>query len=165
MSAQAQLAPNFTLNHIAGHSVSLSDFRGRPLVLVFGGKDSSEQSRQIARTIRARYTSDQLPLMSVLDMSSVPRLVQGIAKGQLNKAYQEAVRDMTADQQAAGRPVPPDPSREIVMLPDWDGKVINSFNLTGLNQQAVAVMIDENGYIRGYGAGMQGGEQILSLFG
>ena len=30
---------------------------------------------------------------------------------------------MTADQQAKGLPVPADPSREIVMLPDWDGKV------------------------------------------
>jgi len=165
MSAQAQVAPNFTLNHVAGHSVSLGDFRGRTVVLVFGGKDSSEQSRQIARTIRSRYTSEQLPLLSVLDMSSVPRLVQGIAKGQINKAYQEAVRDMTADQQAKGLPVPPDPSREIVMLPDWDGKVVNGFNLTGLDRQAVAVLVDGNGYIRGYGAGMQGGEQILSLFG
>ena len=55
-------------------------------------------------------------------MSSVPRLVQGIAKGQINKAYQEAVRDMTADQQAKGLPVPADLLREIVMLPDWDGK-------------------------------------------
>ena len=82
MSAQAQVAPNFASNHVAGHPVSLGDFRGRTVVLVFGGKDSrSEQSRQIARTIRARYSSEQLPLLSVLDMSSVPRLVQGSPRG------------------------------------------------------------------------------------
>ena len=164
MSAQAQLAPNFTLNHVVGHSVSLGDYRGRTVVVIFGGKDSSEQSRQIARTIRSQYSADQISILSILDMSSVPRLVQGIAKGQINKAYQEAVRDMTADQQAKGLPVPPDPSREIVMLPDWDGKVISSFNLSAVDRQAVAVLVDNNGYIRGYGAGMQGGEQILSLF-
>lgn len=160
----AQLAPNFTLNHVVGHPVSLGDFRGRPVVLIFGGKDSSDQSRQIAKTIRSRYTGEQLPMMSVLDMSSVPRLVQGIAKGQVTKAYQDAVKEMSADQQAAGLPAPADPSREIIMLPDWSGTVIKSFNLSGLDRQAVVVLVDGEGYIRGYGAGMQGGEQILGLF-
>lgn len=160
----AQVAPNFTLNHVVGHPVSLGDFRGRPVVLIFGGKESSEQSRQIARTIRSRYTGEQLPMVSILDMSSVPRLVQPIARGQIGKAYQEAVKDMTADQQAAGLPVPADPSREIIMLPDWNGSVIKSFGLSGLDRQAVVVLVDGEGYIRGYGAGMQGGEQILGLF-
>ena len=51
------------------------------------------------------------------------------------------------------------------MLPDWDGKVIASFGVSGVDRQAVAVLVDAEGAIRGYGAGAQGGEQILAAFG
>ena len=51
------------------------------------------------------------------------------------------------------------------MCPDWDGSVTKSFGLQAVDQQAVAVLVDGQGYIRGYGAGAQGGDQILALFG
>jgi hypothetical protein len=160
-----QSAPAFTLDHINGYPVSLSDYRGRIVVILFGGKNSSEQTRQIARTLGARYSRDQLPIISILDMSGVPRLMQGIIKGQIQKAHQEAVQEMLRDVQADGVPAPADPARAICMLPDWDGKVIASFGVSGVDRQAVAVLVDGEGYIRGYGAGAQGGEQILAAFG
>ncbi len=160
-----QAAPVFKLDHINGYPVSLSDFRGRVVVVVFGGKNSSEQTRQIARTLGSRYSLDQLPIISILDMSGVPRLMQGIIKGQIQKVHQEAVQEMLRDNQAAGLPLPADPARAICMLPDWDGKTIASFGVSGVDRQAVAVLIDGEGYIRGYGAGAQGGEQILAAFG
>jgi hypothetical protein len=61
--------------------------------------------------------------------------------------------------------VPGNPAQYIVMLPDWQGSVADSYSLQGVDRQAVAVLVDGNGYIRGYGAGAQGGDQILSLFG
>lgn len=159
-----QPAPAFTLDHINGYPVSLGDFRGRVVVVLFGGRNSAEQTRQIARTLGARYSLDQLPVLSILDMSGVPRLMQGIIKGQIQKIHQEAVQEMVRDNQAAGLPVPADPARAICMLPDWDGKVIASFGVSGVDRQAVAVLVDAEGAIRGYGAGAQGGEQILAAF-
>jgi hypothetical protein len=162
----AQLAPNFTLDHVStGHQVSLSDFRGQTVVVLFAGKDSSEQARQIGRTIGNRYAPGQLPIITVLDMRGVPRLVKGLAKGSVEKAYNEAVQDFSNDLQAKGQPVPGNPAQYIVMLPDWQGSVADSYSLQGVDRQAVAVLVDGNGYIRGYGAGAQGGDQILSLFG
>lgn len=160
-----QQAPAFTLDHVNGYPVSLSDFRGRVVVVLFGGKNSSEQTRQIARTLGSRYSPEQLPIVSVLDMSGVPRLMQGLIKGQIQKAHGEAVQEMLRDVHAAGLPAPADPARAICMVADWDGKVIASFGLSGVDRQAVAVLVDGEGYIRGYGAGAQGGEQILAAFG
>jgi hypothetical protein len=161
----AQPAPNFTLNHIKGHPVSLSDFRGRTVVLIFAGRDSAEQSRQISTTLRRTYGPDQLPLIQVLDLHALPKMLQGIARGQVEKAYQEVAQEVTTSLQATGRPMPPDMSQVVIILPDWDGKVTSSFGLSGVDKQAVAVAVDGNGYIRGYGAGAQGGEQVLNLFG
>ena len=159
-----QQAPHFTLEHLKGRQVSLTDYRGRPVAIVVGGKDSAEQAKQIGRDLRSRYNPEQLPIISVVHLKGVPRLVQGIVKRQVEKDYPELVRDELASLQAAGRPVPPDESQVAVMLLDWDGKVAESYGLSGVDQQAVAVLIDGEGYIRGYGAGAQGGQQVLSLF-
>ncbi len=158
-------APNFNLNHIVGHPVALNDYRGSSVVLVFSGRDSTDQARQISRAIRSRHDSEALPIISILDLSGVPRMMHGLAKGRIQSGYQEVVRDVTAVMQQHGKQSPADPSRIIVMLPDWDGAVTASYGLKGVEKQAVAVAVDGDGTIRGYGSGPQGGEQILALFG
>lgn len=157
-------APNFTLKHIVGHTVALSDFRGKPVVVVFGGRDSTDQARQISRTLRGRYDAEALPIISILDLSGIPKMMHALAKGRIQSGYQEVVRDATAMIQQQGKQVPTDPSRIIIMLPDWDGAVTASYGLKDVDKQAVAVAIDGGGNIRGYGSGLQGGEQILALF-
>ena len=158
-------APAFTLDHVVGRPVSLADYRGRPVVVIFAGRDSGEQVRQIAWTIRARYGDEELPMLSVLDLHGVPRPLHGLVRGRLRSVYQEAVREATTGMRARGRAVPPDMSAAIVLLPDWDGAVTRSFGLSGVDRQAVAVLIDGDGAIRGNGAGAQAGEQILALVG
>jgi hypothetical protein len=163
MSAQA--APNFSLAHVTGRVVSLSDYRGRPVVILVNGRDSIDQARQIVDDLRSRYTWQQLPLLGVVDLGGLPKLMQGIARGRLQSGYQEEVKKEVEKLRAQGQPVPDDPSHLVTMLPDWDGKVAASFGLQDVNRQAVAVLVDGEGFIRGYGAGAQGGQQILSLFG
>ncbi len=124
----AQQAPNFTLTHLTGRPVSLSDYRQRPVAIIFGGRESAEQARQIGQTLRTRYTADQLPILAILHLPGVPRLVQGMVKKQLEKDYQRAVVDETAILRAAGQPVPADPSEFVIMLTDWEGKTAASFD-------------------------------------
>ncbi len=163
MSGQA--APNFSLAHVTGRMVSLSDYRGRSVVILVNGRDSIDQARQIVDDLRSRYTWQQLPLLGVVDLGGLPKLMQGIARGRLQSGYQEEVKKEVEKLRAQGQPVPDDPSYLVTMLPDWDGKVAASFGLQDVNRQAVAVLVDGEGFIRGYGAGAQGGQQILSLFG
>lgn len=162
----AQQAPNFTLEHITGnYSVSLSDFRGRMVVLLVAGRYSGDQAEQVATTLGRRFPPEQLPVISVLDMKGTPRMVQGLAKRDIDKVYRQAIQTATQAMQAQGQMPPPDMARVIIMLPDWQGQVAAAYGLSGVDRQAVAVLIDADGLIRGYGAGAQGGEQLLALFG
>ena len=105
------VAPNFSLTHIVGHPVALGDYRGSSVVLVFSGHDSTDQARQISRAIRSRHDSEGLPIISILDLSGVPKMMHGFAKGRIQGGYQEVVRDVTAMMQQHGKQVPADPSR------------------------------------------------------
>ena len=153
-------APDFTLDHILGHSVSLGEFRGRTVIVMFGGRDSSEQIKKAAQTIRDDHHPDDLPILSVSDLEAVPRPARIIAKSQLKKAFEEAVRDQSAQLEAAGKQPPEDPAKSIVMLMDWSGEVVSSYGMSGVDKEAAGVVVDGDGQIRGSGSGEQLGDEL-----
>ena len=155
-------APDFTLDHVLGHKVSLGDFRGRTVVVVFGGRESAPQLKQGIHTIRVKYHPDELPVIGVSDLRAAPRAARIIVKSQLKKAFQEAVQDETATLAGAGKPPLGDPSKDVIMLMDWSGEVVDGFGLSGVDQEAVGVALDGDGKILGSGSGGQLGEQILA---
>ena len=67
-----QQAPQFTLEHIEGHPVSLSDYRGRTVVVVLSGRNSAEQMIAGMNTLRTHYDAEQLPIIAVGDMAGLP---------------------------------------------------------------------------------------------
>lgn len=165
MAEQQQVptqAQDFTLDHVLGHPVSLADFHGRTVLVIFGGRDSAEQIKQAAETIRSRYDPDELPMISVSDLEAVPRPARIIAKSQLKKAYEEAVRDQAAMLQSAGKKVPDDPATAVVMLMDWDGDAARSFGLSGVDKEAAGVVVDGEGQVLGSGSGAQLGDELLT---
>jgi cytochrome oxidase Cu insertion factor (SCO1/SenC/PrrC family) len=156
-------APDFTLDHVLGHSVSLSDFRGRTVVAVFGGRDSAEQVKQAVQTIRRTHDPDQLPVLSVSDLEAVPRPARIIPKQQLKKAFEEAVQDLSATLEASGKQPSDDPGKDVIMLMDWKGEAVRGFGLSDVDHEAVAVVVDGNGRILGSGSGAQAGDEVLAL--
>jgi AhpC/TSA family protein len=156
-------APDFTLDHVLGHPVSMSDFSGRTVVVMFGGRDSAEQVKQGVETIRQTHDPDALPVLAISDLQAVPRPARILPKKQLKKAYEEAVQDLTSTLQEQGKSAPEDPSGAVVMLMDWEGEAVKGFGLSGVEQEAVAVVVGADGKVLGSGAGPQAGEQALAL--
>ncbi len=157
-------APDFTLDHVLGHPVSLGDFRGRTVVVVFGGRESAPQLKQGIHTIRVKHGPDELPVIGVSDLRAAPRAARIVVKSQLKKAFQEAVQDEIATLQATGKaPLSDPPSKDVIMLMDWSGEVVDSFGCSGVEQEAVGVLVDGDGKILGAGSGAQLGEQILAI--
>jgi nucleotide-binding universal stress UspA family protein len=152
-------APDFTLQHMAGHQVSLSQFRGTPVVLIISGKGASEQAKQIGQTLEDRYL-DRVRVVSVLDMSGVPKLARPIANKMVERGYNEAVRDTTAKWQQAGRPVPANPADVVVFLKDPDGAVARSLGLTGVEDDAAAVVVGADGTLLSHARGAGAADQI-----
>jgi hypothetical protein len=150
-------APDFTLEHVLGHEVSLSDYRGRKVAVVFGGTSSAKQLKEGILTIRRRLGADQVAVITVADLRNAPRPARRVVKGKLKKQYEEAVKEAGALPTAG-----PDPSKDIVMLVDWSGEVIDRYGLD-VNDMAVGVAIDTDGRIIGYGSGETLGDQVLAL--
>jgi cytochrome oxidase Cu insertion factor (SCO1/SenC/PrrC family) len=145
-------APDFTLEHVLGNTVSLSQFRGRNVVVVFGSRNTTEQIKPGVLAIRGRFGGDQVAVLVVLDLRSVPRPARKILKGKLKKGYE----DMTAQMAAQGV------DGGVNMLADWSGDVVDGYGVS-VDEQAVAVAIDAQGMVMGYGSGDQFGSQILAL--
>jgi hypothetical protein len=161
----AAQAPNFTLKHILGHPVTLSDFRGRYVLLLFCGRESAEQARQIGWDVRADHEVDEVQIVTVLDLSEVSRMMYSFARGRIQVGYDDLVRETVERFQERGRAIPADVSEIVVLLPDWDGKVTASYGLKDVTQQTVAVLVGPDGTTRGQASGDNTSQQILALFG
>jgi cytochrome oxidase Cu insertion factor (SCO1/SenC/PrrC family) len=160
-----ETAPDFTLDHVLGDPVSLSTYRGRRVVIVFGGRESAEQIKNGISAIRRTYDPDELTIIGVSDLRAAPRPARILVKSQLKKAYEEAVQAQAADLAAAGKPPREDPSKDVLMLMDWSGEVVDQYGLSGVDHEAAAVAVDADGKVLGSGSGEQLGPDILAALG
>lgn len=155
-------APQFTLDHITGTQMSLSEFRDKPVVLVFAGKSASEQAKGISKTV-AQEMKGSVNLISILRLAGVPKMARPLAKRDLKKVYEQASGEAVADRQARGALVG-DPARLVVMLCDWDGSVSQAYGITGADDEAVAVVVDQAGTIQTVVRGADAGRQVVAHF-
>jgi AhpC/TSA family len=157
------VAPDFTLDHIQGHSVSLSDYRGQRVVVVFGGRDSAEQIEQGISKIRQTYGPDEVTIIGVSDLRGAPRAARILVKGQLKKAFEAAVKSQEADLRAAGKDPGPDAAKDVIMLMDWSGSVVDEYGCSDVETEAAAVVVDPDGQVLGSGTGTGLGEEVLGV--
>lgn len=157
-------APDFTLKHTAGHMVSLSDYRGTPVALIFSGRDSIDQAREIGWAVREVHRVEAVQIVIVLDLSEIPRMMASFARSRVQVGYEDLVRETITRFEALGYPLPDDIAQIVIMLPDWDGKVTASYGLKGVAQQTVAVLVDAEGTIVGQATGPDAPAQFLALF-
>ncbi len=157
------VAPDFTLDHIQGQSVSLSDYRGQRVVIVFGGRDSAEQIEQGISKIRRTYGPDEVTVIGVSDLRGAPRAARILVKSQLKKAFEQAVKSEEADLRAAGKDPGPDAAKNVIMLMDWPGSVVDEYGVSDVETEAAAVVVDPQGNVVGSGTGAALGEEVLGV--
>lgn len=155
-------APDFTLDHILGHSVSLSDYRGRTVVAMFVDKESAAQTDGWTEKIRAEYDPDEMPILGVSDLRAVPRPARVIAKKLMKKAFDEVVEQESQAFRAHGKEPPDDPGKYVQMLLDWKGDVTGSFGIDSVEDTAVGVVIDGDGRILASGTGAGAGDTLFA---
>jgi peroxiredoxin len=153
-------APNLTLPDVNGSDISLTQFRGKPVVLAIAGKDSARQASEVTEAITVRL-HDNVQLVCVMDLRSVPKLVRGMAKRAVARTYNDAVKGLSAARERAGVPVPDDPAQLVVMLRDTDGKAADAFGLGDVNDEVAAVLVDAQGNIVTVGRGSRAADDIV----
>lgn len=151
-----QPAPPFKVTATkSGRQVSQSDCRGTVLGLIFHGRDNYQAAVDVNTAVRPVFPSaTELTLASVLDLTIVPRLLQGAVKPMLEKAY---------DQAASQIPAGYDPADYVFLLPDWNGSLYKAFGVKNAEKMAALVVIDGAGTVVGSYQGPQPGEAALKL--
>ncbi|AHY47813.1 AhpC/TSA family [Rubrobacter radiotolerans] len=149
------LAPFFsTIASGSGRRVSLRSCAGRPLVLVFHGRENAEVVQRVNRALRERYPrAEELTVASVIDLSFVPPLYWGVASMELDRAFRQA---------AAELPDGVDPKDYVVILPDWTGSTTRKYRARGARHEAVSVVVDADSTVLGTVEGDDPAEPILA---
>lgn len=155
----SRLAPDFTLEHVAGGWVSLRDYRGRPLVFLFGGRGGALQAERIARIVGVEYPPDRLPIVVVLHLPGVPRPLRGLIRGLARQRHEADLRELATHYGAQGQTLPGGPAGGLAMLLDWEGWVAPAYGLPAVDHQVAAVAIDAAGQV----LGAEAGRQLLAL--
>ena len=150
---------NFTLEHVDGGPISLSEFLGRPMVLVIADKGTGPQAAEISKTVGSQL-KETVTVVSVMHLTDAPKLARPLVKRDLKKVYDQALSEASADRQARGLPLG-DPTRAVVMLADWDGVVAKTLGVDP-STQAVAILVGPDGSIQGQVSGAGAGQQIVS---
>jgi hypothetical protein len=148
-------APAFKLDAIGTtRKVSLQEFAGKPVILVFNNAESAEQADKLNNAIRAQYRDYRtLPIITVVDLHSVPKLFRSVARSSMQKSFTQAATAARSEMQAGGMQTPDDMSHVVTILPDWDGSVTKQYGIGDVTKSAAMVLIDAQGEIivRGWG--------------
>lgn len=149
-------AAEFSLPHVSGgRQVSLSDYRGTPVVLIVSGKGSADEARSVGESLGDTYL-DRIRIISVVDMSGVPKLARPVANRLVERGYKDAVKGVTDSRQRAGLPMPSDPTELAVFVRDADGDVARSYGVQDVESQVAVILVGTDGEVvttaRGAGA-------------
>lgn len=149
-------APNFSLTTIkSGRQISPASCQGAVLGLVFHGRETVQAVVEINTAVRPIYPDPKpVVLVSVLDLSIVPRLLHGAVKPMLEQAYDQAAREI---------PKGYDPADYVFLLPDWNGAVTKAFRVKDTKKSAAVVVINGQGKIVGSYQGPQPGPATLAM--
>lgn len=149
-------APDFSLTAVkSGRQINPASAKGNILGLVFHSRETVQAVVEINTTVRPLYPEPKpVVLVSVLDLSIVPRLLHGAVRPALEQAYDQAAREI---------PKGYDPADYVYLLPDWTGAVTKAFRAKNTGKQAAVVVIDPQGRVVGSYQGPQPGPATLSL--
>lgn len=149
-------SPAFSLTAVkSGRQISPESSKGNVLGLVFHGRETVQAVVEINTTVRPIYPDPKpVILVSVIDLSIVPRLLHGAVRPMLEQAYDQAAREI---------PKGYEPADYVFLLPDWTGAVTKAFRVKDTGKMAAVVVIDPQGQVVGSYQGPQPGPAALSL--
>ena len=136
---------NIELEDSEGHRRRLSEFRGRPVVLVVANKDSGEGAARFGAALAPALDSGEAALISVADAGGVPRLLRGLARGAIRAGLEKAKRDAAHE----APELPPDVWDRFTLLLDWDGAALDALGLRGKTDRFHVLVLDRQGEERG----------------
>jgi hypothetical protein len=153
--ADGRTAPDFSLTAVVSkRQVTLQDGADQLLLIFHTYHTARLVGDTVKRVKRTNPDPDRLLVAAVTDLSSIPRLLHGVARKILSDAYQEAAQEVPPGEQVADH---------IVILPDWKGSVSKAYQVPKGNDKVAMVLIDQARLIQGTYVGQEPVEAALAL--
>lgn len=149
-------APAYSLTAVkSGRVISNQANKGQVVVLIFHGRETVQAAVDVNTAVRPEYSDPKaVVLASVLDLSIVPRLLQGAVKPMLEQAYEQGAQQI---------PQGYNPADFVFLLPDWKGEATKAFKVKDTSKQGAVVVIDAAGKVVGSYQGPALGPATLAL--
>ena len=125
------------------------------LMLLFHSYQTAPLAADVVRVVRHDYPQySYLTIASVADMRIVPRLLRGVANNVISQAYKEAEKEV---------PKGENPSNHIIILPDWEGRLFQVYQIPDTKKNLGVVLINQLRLIESSYFGTQPAPAALKL--
>ena len=113
----------------------------RKTVLMLISQESAGSIDPVISEIRNEYdVISEVQIANVVDLRKFPRVVRKVAETLMSHRYKESAKDLQP-----GR----DPSEWIIILPDWDGKLLQALGLEDVSQEMAVAVVAPGGRLLG----------------
>ena len=113
---------------------------GRPLAVLFHGRENQDEARGVLQVIRNKWPSaETLVTVNLIDVSMFPRVMRRLVNFDLTNVY---------DAEVANLPGRFDPESHIVIVPDFDGKMTKAWGVSDAATVVSAAVVDSDWKIR-----------------
>lgn len=135
------VAPAITVEaHRTGISLDRAWVSGRPVVLVFHGRENRDVARGLVQAVRNVHThATSVVTANIVDLSPFPRTMRRVVRHDLDKAFEHAVVNLSGDR---------DPESHVIIVPDHKAEVVQAFGVEGCVRTVAAVVLDGDWRIR-----------------
>lgn len=142
---QTQMAPDFTLEDTRGNPITLSEKKGRLVVLVFASQATSEASKHATRALGQQLL--QNPQVDLWTIVSVPKMFKMMAAGMLKEVQQKALESAKKRFEKEGGEAPADLDQRIYILGDWGGSLVERYGFDPKAKNVHVAVVGADGMV------------------
>lgn len=153
--ADGSVLPAFQLPAAVSGRVVSNDIKAPRGILILHGSKTADAAKEVSKAVRAKWPkSTEVFLASITDLRPFAGLWKKVAEAQLKSNYDK----MAAKAKDAGM----NPVEQVLICPDWDGKVCALLGNTEPDKEASVVVL-KNGKVAATVAGKEMAAKVLEL--
>ena len=134
--------------------IDVADVDRRTVLLLISQETSNTVDPVIAE-VRAKYElASDVQIANVVDLRKFPRVIRKVAETLMTHRYKESAKDLPP-----GR----DPAEWIIILPDWDGSLIEALGIADVSQELAVAVVAPGGKLLGVHQGPGAGAAAMEM--
>lgn len=127
----------------------------RKTVLMLISQETADAVDPVISEIRGEYDDiAEVQIANVVDLRKFPRVIRKVPETLMAHRYKESAKDLPP-----GR----DPAEWIIILPDWDGSLIEALGIADVSQELAVAVVAPGGKLLGVHQGPGAGAAAMEM--